>query len=234
MKKYTHPIAPILAVTMGLALTTSTALSVTATAGPAEPQRCPGGIAIVLGANQSDFADICKGVEAAIEFFAKYRVIATEPVFIEVTPSIPIEAGPTAAGCYIEQKRKIYILPYNSFLKNKTWFNVKIDRVTYQALATHEAAHAIAACSFAIPNPTIQAKEYLAYTAMLTGMPPKARDKAIAATHIVGFESIDRFTPVLYMFDPMRFGAEAYRHFTRVEDKAFLIESILGGKELLD
>ena len=54
------------------------------------------------------------------------------------------------------------------------------------------------------------------------------------ATQTVGFDSPDRFTPMLYMFDPMRFGAEAYRHYSSVQDRAALVRAILDGKALAD
>jgi hypothetical protein len=165
---------------------------------------------------------------------ASHGVAPTEPVAIEVTPSIPKEAGPTAAGCFIEQRRKVFLVPYSKFRKSKTWFNVAIDRELYRALAAHEAAHAVGACHFKVPNPTIQAKEYLAYVAMFSAMPAELRRKALDATKTQGFESLDRFTSLLYSFDPMRFGAEAYRHFSKVPDQTALVRDILAGRVLLD
>ncbi len=49
-----------------------------------------------------------------------------------------------------------------------------------------------------------------------------------------GFDSIDRFTPLLYMFDPMRFGAEAHRHFSNAAEPSRLIQAILDGEVLRD
>ena len=200
----------------------------------AEPRACPGDSAVVAGASDADFADICQGVRAAIDFFALHGIRPTEPVSMEVAASMPAEAGATAAGCYIEQKRKVFVVPYDGFRKNKTWFNVPIDRALYRALAAHEAAHAISACHFSIAVPSIQAKEYLAYVAMLGSMQAPLRDRVMRATQTVGFDSPDRFTPMLYLFDPMRFGAEAYRHYSSVQDRAALVRAILDGKALAD
>jgi len=200
----------------------------------AGPRACPTAAVAVAGADQSDFEDVCHGAAAAIAFFTAHGAEATEGISIEVTPRIPADAGPTAAGCYIEHRRKAYLLPYPAFKKNKTWFGVPISRATYRALATHEAAHAIAACLFRVPHPTIQAKEYLAYVAMWSGMDPMLRNKALRILHTEGFSSLDRFTPLLYMFDPMRFGAEAYRHFTAAPEPAALIDVILSGAALTD
>ena len=34
------------------------------------------------------------------------------------------EAGPTAAGCFIEARKRIYLVPFRTFLKHKTWFGI--------------------------------------------------------------------------------------------------------------
>ena len=199
-----------------------------------EAVTCPGGGATVLGANPADLSDVCSGVASSLAFLASHGVAPNEPLTFEVTTRIPEEAGPTAAGCYIEARRRVYLLPYSSFRQNKSWFNVPIDRRLYRALAAHEAAHAIGACSFSVPNPTIQAKEFLAYLTMFAVMPGELRAQALRSIKTQGFESLDRFTPLLYSFDPMRFGAEAYRHFAAAPDQTALIRDVLAGRVLRD
>ena len=169
-----------------------------------------------------------------MSFLATHGLRPAEPISIDVTVAIPEEAGPTAAGCYMEQKRRVYVVPYSVFRKNKTWFGVTISREIYRALAAHEAAHAVAACNFHVPKPTIQAKEYIAYVAMFSSMSPELRQQAMGATRTEGFESLDRFTPLLYMFDPMRFGAEAYRHYSSATNRNQLLQDILAGRVLVD
>jgi hypothetical protein len=173
-------------------------------------------------------------VDAALAFFSSHGVPAPEPLTIKLTQRLPTEAGDTAAGCYLESKRTVYVVPYATFQTNKTWFGVKIDRAMYRALASHEAAHAVAACRFLIPHPTIQAKEYLAYVAMFSTMPPALRARALKGVPAETFSSFDRFTPMLYMFDPMRFGAGAYRHFSAEANPASVIRTVLSGQALTD
>lgn len=203
-------------------------------AGTDAARSCPTGGARVVGAADQDFADICAGVADALKFLALHGVQPTEPVAFEVTTTLPEEAGPTAAGCYIEQKRRVFVVPYSLFTRNEDWFGVAISREIYRTLAAHEAAHAVAACNFRIANPTIQAKEYLAYVAMFSSMSPELRARALGATRTVGFDSLDRFTPLLVLFDPMRFGAEAYRHFSADADPTALIQGVLAGRLLVD
>lgn len=195
---------------------------------------CPAGGVSVQGADAADLVDICAGVKRSLSFLAEHGIHPTDVVNIDVTATLPEEAGPTAAGCYIEQKRRVYVVPYAVFRQNKTWFGVRITRELYRTLAAHEAAHAVAACQFRVPRPTIQAKEYVAYVAMFSSMSPELRRLALSGTRTEGFETLDRFTPLLYMFDPMRFGAEAYRHFSSVARQTELLQDILAGRALVD
>ncbi len=212
----------------------SSAAAIAQPALTADVRTCQGGGAIVLGASPADLSDVCAGVLSALGFLAGHGVKPTEPVVIEVTTSIPQEAGPTAAGCYIEQRRRVYLVPYSAFRKSRTWFGVAINRELFRALAAHEAAHAVGSCNFKIPNPTIQAKEYLAYVTMFSVMPTDLRREALRRVKTEGFASLDRFTPLLYSFDPMRFGAEAYRHFSAATDQTAIVQSLLAGSVLQD
>ncbi|WP_371136023.1 DUF6639 family protein [Hydrogenophaga sp.] len=167
-------------------------------------------------------------------FFAAHGLSATEALSITVTRQLPSEAGATAAGCDLEKQRMIYVAPFAEFRKNTSWFGVPIDRALSRSLATHEAAHAIASCNFSIPNPTIQAKEHLACVALFSSMPTALRQKAQAGMPAQRFDSFDCLTLLLYMFDPMRFGAGACRHFSALPEPASVIRAVLTGKALTD
>ena len=81
----------------------------------------------------------------------------------------------------------------------------------YRSLVTHEVAHAVASCNFAIPEPPIQAQEYVAYVAMFSMMNPNLRERVLAENPGAGFDSQLEMNEIVYLFDPMRFGVEAYR-----------------------
>ena len=69
---------------------------------------------------------------------------------------------------------------------------------------------------------------------MLSGMDPALRKKVLLHMKPTGFNSLDRFTPLLYLFDPMRFGAEAYQNFSTAADPTGLVHTILSGAALTD
>jgi hypothetical protein len=69
---------------------------------------------------------------------------------------------------------------------------------------------------------------------MFSVMPTQLRQQALRKVKTEGFSTLDRFTPLLYSFDPMRFGAEAYRHFAAATDQTAIIQGLLVGTVLQD
>lgn len=143
-----------------------------------------------------------------------------------------MKAGPTAQGAYLKQCNCSMFVTYASFRQQKTWFKLPVTRGLYRSLATHEAAHAVAANMFEIPNPTIQAQEYVAYVTMFATMDPLIRERALRALPGDGFASEDRISLIAYMFDPMRFGAEAYRHYLKPGNGDAFLHFVFTGKAL--
>jgi len=197
-------------------------------------RHCPVSDLQILAANATEFREVCQGAQDALTFFAAQGLQPIDPLQLEIVPRIPEEAGPNAVGCYLEQRKLILMLPYAEFRKHKTWFKLPIGRDLYRSLAAHEAAHAVAAGHFTIPDPTIQAKEYVAFVAMFATMSPALRAHALRATPGKGFDRDDQITATFYMFDPIRFGAESYRHYLRAENGAAFLQSVLAGRKLAD
>ena len=176
--------------------------------------------------------DACSGAAGALAFFASLGFSTDDPIVVEIVSKLPKNLGPTAVGCYLEQADRVLILPYSEFAKHQTWFHVAIDRNLYRILAAHEVAHALADCHFAIPNPSIQAKEYIAYVATFCAMNPETRRRVLRATPGTGFDSEMKINTVLYLFDPMRFGAEAYRHYRKAGNGPDFLRAVLAGESL--
>jgi hypothetical protein len=201
---------------------------------PAAHSLCSGTEIRVAGADAREFQDVCAGVAAARSFFLTHGLRNEPTVTVVVTPKLPEVVGSSAAGCFLQEKSRAYVLSYAEFKKKRTWFGVAITRTLYRSLATHEVAHAIAACHFTAPEPSIQAKEYVAYVTMFSAMPTPLRINALKSFPGTGFTDINRVSSFVYLFDPMRFGAEAYRHFVRLDDGAGFLRDVMSGKVLAE
>ena len=186
----------------------------------------------VAARDPQDFRDACAGAAAALDFFARQGLGRVEPFVVEVGERVPEEAGPSAAGCFIAERHKVYLKSYAAFRKARDWFGLPIDRDLYRALATHESAHALASCNFRHPKPPIQATEYVAYVTMLETLKPALRAKVLAKYPGTGFTDEGRITAVFYMFDPMRFGVEAWRHYARPGNGPAFLRRVLAGEAI--
>ena len=181
-----------------------------------------------------DQREICGGAQDALTFFADLGLQATHPTVVEIVARLPEVAGKTAVGCYLERTQRILVLAFSEFQKNPTWFNVPVDRTMYRSLVTHEVAHAVGDCAFAIPNPKIQAKEYLAYVAMFATMDASLRERVLNANPGTGFDSELQMNTTIYLCDPMRFGVQAYRHYLKKEHGSAFLLKVLAGKALVN
>ena len=181
-----------------------------------------------------DLREICHGAQDALTFFADLGIEAPHPLTVEVVARLPDAVGETAVGCYLESEQRILVLAFAVFRKSETWFNVPVDRNLYRSLVTHEVAHAVADCAFAITSPTIQAKEYLAYIAMFATMDGRLRERIMIANPGTGFDSEMKINATIYLCDPMRFGVQAYRHYLQKEHGTAFLRDVLAGKALTD
>jgi hypothetical protein len=189
--------------------------------------RCSNSFISVEADKGANYHGICSSAEDALAFFRRLNLQPFRPLVVEVVSSLPGTVSRTAIGCYLEENERILVLTYAAVQERENWFGVAVDWSMYRSLVTHEVAHAVASCNFAITNPTIQAKEYVAYVAMFAMMNPKLREKIMARNPSVSFDSEQEMNALVYMFDPMRFGVGAYRHYL-MEGNAFLLKVLSG------
>lgn len=180
-----------------------------------------------------DHQDICRSTDDALTFFRQLDLEPSGPLVVEIVSSLPDAVSKTAVGCYLEDERRILVLTLPAFQERKKWFGIPIDRIMYGSVVTHEVAHAVASCSFQIPDPAIQAKEYVAYVAMFSMMNPNLRKRILLANPGAGFDSELEMNEVIYMFAPMRFGVEAYRHYLKKEHGDTFLLRVLSGNALI-
>ena len=203
-------------------------------AGASGQTRCEGTRVVVHGGSPADAALICDGARAAIGFFAGQQLDTAIDVDVEVVPALPEKATPSAVGCYVPAQRRVYVLPYAKFARREGWFGVAVDPAMYRSLASHELAHAIAACNFRAERPSLAAVEYVGYVAMLSVMQPDLRRRVLAANPGEGYDADPQINSTVYLMDPTRFAVESYRHFLRPGNGTRYLRALLDGSILLD
>jgi hypothetical protein len=122
----------------------------------------------------------------------------THPIAIEVVPRLTQEGGENAVGCYQEEEKEIYIVTFATFEKRGNWFGVPTTRSMYGSVVAHEVAHAIASCHFAVPEPSLHAHEFIAFTTMLATMDPVSRAEILSLHPGVVFEDESEINEVTF------------------------------------
>lgn len=209
------------------------ALAAPAFAGVPEPHQCRDLPVTVAEATPADAASICKGAGAAIAFFRSQKLAIAPAIRVTVREELPPEAGDTALGAFSQAENIVFLLPYRRFKQSKT-FTVASTRNFYVSIAVHEVAHALGAFNSSVRDPSVQAREYVAFVTMFSTMERRTKARVLEAYTAASLEPTRQPTPVLYMFNPMAFGVSSYRHFIQLEDGPGFLTEVLAGRALSD
>jgi len=217
----------------GLALSAVLCSSVLA-ATPA-PARCPQGKVVIEAADASDFETGCGGAAAAAEFLAASGLdagILIEISFVDVMPD-SVAATPSV-GCYVSARSRIYVLTFARCQQRRLTHDVTIDRPVHMGLVAHEVAHRIVATNIRQVRLSTVAQEYIAYVTMYATMPEIPRQRVLKQIPGDGFDSDVQIDLTVYLIDPVRFGAQAYRHYLKPGVGRSFIARVLNGQALVE
>jgi hypothetical protein len=173
----------------------------------------------------------CAGARDAESFLAGQGFAVGGEISIDVVHALPAVAGSSAAGCYLAQDNRVFVLGYAEFATGG-WFEMPMEPALYRSLVAHEVAHAVAAANFEITNPAIQAHEYIAYVTMFATMAPALRERLLVRYPGEGYEDDGQMSSTILLFDPMRFGVQAYRHYLK-SGSAYL-HAVVAGRALVE
>jgi hypothetical protein len=201
----------------------------------AQPLPCAGSKVVVEADDPADREAGCRGAEAAAAFLAASGLDTQVPIRITFVASLPPSAGALpAVGCYVRSEDRVYVLSFARCRRTKLDHDVIIDRAVHVGLVTHEVAHAIVRADPRGGTLGPVAHEYIAYVAMYETMPPGRRSQVLAQIPGDGFESELHINSFIYAVDPVRFGAQSYRHYLKPGVGRSFLASVLNGQVVLD
>ena len=199
--------------------------------GAATEYRCEIPNVRILGNDPRSAALACDGAKRAVAFLSAQGLDVSSMIDIELVAQL---ANKGAAGHLMVSSKTARVLTYSEFLKFGEWLRGQIDPEIYRALVAHEVAHVVAAHNFQVPRPTVQAHEYIAYVTTFATLNATQREVVLRRIPGDGFETAQQMNTTIYLCDPMRFGAEAYRHFVNKGIDADYFRSILSGHMLTE
>ncbi len=196
--------------------------------------RCDVPSVVIRTPQPADIPLACDGASKAIAFLAEQGLDASGAVTVQLVEALPPIVDQSAVGCFVPSAQRVLALVYAQFAERVTWFGLAVDYELYRSLVAHEVAHAVAACNFRTEKPSITAYEYVAYVTMLATMAPALREQVLANFPGTGFDNDLQMNSTVYQFDPMRFGAEAYRHFMKPGNGREYLHRVLAGTALVE
>jgi hypothetical protein len=181
-------------------------------------------------------ADIgCKAAADALAFLGAFGFRTTTPIEIRFLDKLPDGvASPSALGCSVNAQQRVYMLTFAKCRKLELAPDLPIDRALHRSLVAHEVAHQIAAANFKVRKSSVVAQEYIAHVTMFSTMASEQRDQILARFPGDVWDTERGFNLTLYMIAPQFFGAQAYRHFMRLEDRQAFLEKVLSADALMD
>ena len=172
----------------------------------------------------------CAGARDAESFLAGQGFAVGDEISIDVVHALPAAAGSSAAGCYLAQDNRVFVLGYAEFATGG-WFEMPMEPALYRSLVAHEVAHAVAAANFEITNPAIQAHEYIdCHDVRHDGAGPARR--LLVRYPGEGYEDDGQMSSTILLFDPMRFGVQAYRH--HLKSGSAYLHAVVAGRALVE
>ena len=198
-----------------------------------ESLHCAGTSVSVRGVDRAEVESACQGVVAAVRFLASLGLDTSATAEVRLVEALPeVQQGVRAYGCKVKADDQIYVLNLSECRKLPLAGDVPVDAAMHRSLVAHEVGHHITAANFRVARPTIVAHEYIAYVTMFATLEPAARERLLARFPGEGFESTREISLTVYLLDPNRFGAQAYRHFRRPGNGASFVEQVLSGRAL--
>lgn len=187
---------------------------------------CKGEKVSVESSSSQDIRHVCQGARNAIRFLVS-NGLNKHAVTISVVSHMPKEIPESALGAFSRAEKRIYILTYSEFKKHNALFGTPIDESIYRAVVAHEVAHAIAFHNFK-EQPTLLGQEYIGFVTLFWTL-DEVRRKQILWRYDYD-EDWQKHAHILYLMDPLEFGAHAYRHFLRPENGQVFFRKILDGE----
>jgi hypothetical protein len=210
-------------------------LALVASADAAAQTRCQAAGAVVYATDNADVQSGCAAAGDGTAFLAAQGLDTNHPIeirFVEVIPDLPPEVP--ALGCFVRSQQRIYMLAFEQCRTRVLAYGLEVDRTMHRALVAHEVAHSLLVANTSRGKLGVVAQEYIAYVTMFATMPDSYRQAVLQKIPGTGFATEAEINLTIYLLDPVRFGAQAYRHFSEPANGSAFLRRILNRQALVE
>ncbi|MFO1327402.1 MAG: DUF6639 family protein [Rubrivivax sp.] len=198
-------------------------------ADPAET-RCQAAPAVVLvDAGALEQRLVCDGAARALRFLGDAGLRLPELTRVHLVDEMPGEMAGRAVGCYLRDTRRVMLLRWSAFEATGHWLRWPVEPALYRGAAAHEMAHAVVGCHVDDRALPVTAHELVAYVTLFATLDADLRERVLARFGGHGFDTPLQINPIVYVADPLQFGADAWRHYRRQRDGAAWLRDVVAG-----
>ena len=194
--------------------------------------RCPGTTVVVSSADPEELRHVCRAAGGATELLARCGIVRDGDLSVALTKELRHPCGFPVLGQYLARADRIELMEYSScvasFGEDSAYMRLPL-REAWRSLAVHEITHGIIAKTPQAGNLSPMAHEYVAYVIQLEAMAPEHRQAFLDSLPAPTPRSLGSFNSVYHAFEPLKFAANAYRHYAAQEDRCAFLNAILRG-----
>lgn len=196
-------------------------------------QPCPGTTVIVQSGEPRNVADVCRAATMATDLLSRCGIVRNTTLRISLIDKVRHPCGAAVLGQYLSKEDRIELTTYKGCLATLQPDNVyrKLpQREVWRSLAVHEIAHGIVSSVVRGKNLASVAHEYVAYVIQISSLSAGSRRKLLEAMPGAVPPNTTSFTELYHAIYPLRFGVNAYRHYSAMRDGCVFLNQVLGGE----
>ena len=196
-------------------------------------QHCPGTAVIVQSADPLEAADICHAATMATSLLSRCGIARDLDLVVRLVEEVRHPCGAAVLGQYLANEDRIELTTFSGCIDSLGPDNAYRQiplREAWRSLAVHEITHGIASCAARNKKLAPMAQEYIAYTIQILSLPVASRQKLLDAIPGKPPSGTSSFNELYHAIAPLRFGVDAYRHYSAMPDGCAFLNQVLRGE----
>lgn len=196
-------------------------------------QRCPGTSVIVQSAEPGEAAAICHAATMATSLLSRCGIARDLDLWVTLVEEVRHPCGAAVLGQYLTNEDRIELTTFSACIDalgpDNAYRQLPLPEA-WRSLAVHEITHGIASCAARNKNLAPMAQEYIAYTIQMLSLPVASRQKLLDAMPGKPPSGTGSFNELYHAIAPLRFGVDAYRHYSAMPDGCAFLNQVLRGE----
>ncbi len=196
-------------------------------------QRCPGTTVIVRSGEPRDVASVCRAATIATKLLSRCGIERNLDLGVTLIDEVRHPCGVAVLGQYLTKQDMIELTTFSGCvdaLAPDNAYRQLPQREAWRSLAVHEITHGIVSRAARAKDLAPMAQEYVAYAIQISSLSADSRRKLLEAMPGRAPSDTTSFNELYHAIDPLRFGVNAYRHYSAMPDGCAFLNQLMRGE----